>query len=99
MSEDESKKNGHGSPSARARRVTPVVGLPTPEAAARLIAHLADGLRRSIDICDQVERLVREGGFDTRARAFMIEAADAFDVELASVASGTGRALRRLARS
>lgn len=42
---------------------------------------------------------MREGGYDAGARAFMIELADLFEVDLPSIAAGTGRALRRLANA
>jgi hypothetical protein len=95
---DDEKKNGDGGADRRARRITPVVVLPSPEAAARQLGHLEVELRRLGVLCVEVGRIVREGGYDARSRAFLSDAAAHFE-DAGKIASGTGRALRRLAQT
>lgn len=92
---DGRKKTGVGD-GRRDRKSTPAIGLPTPEATIRQVAQLRGTLERTVDLCRSVEALVREGGFDARSRAFLIEVGEHFE-EMSTIAAGTGRALLRLA--
>jgi hypothetical protein len=88
--------NADGSSPARDRKNTPVISVGGPEGAANRIAQLGRTARRTVEMCERVERLVRSGGFDAAARGFLIELADHFD-NISGWAAGTGRILRRLA--
>lgn len=96
MPNDSQKGAGDGG-RERERKSTPAIGLPTPEATIRQVAQLRVTLERTVELCRSVEKLVREGGFDARARAFMRETGEHWEEELSPIAAGTGRALRRLA--
>jgi len=95
---DDPKKTRVGT-GDRDRKTTPAFGLPTPEATIERIGKLIRTLERTVDLCRRVEQLVREGGFDARSRAFLMEVGEHFEEQLPPVSIGTGRVLKRLAKS
>lgn len=94
---DERKKNGTGD-GDRERKSTPAIGLATPETTAERVRQLSATLGRTRELCGDVERLVLEGGYDSRTRTVMEELAEHFE-DLSNIAAGTSRSLRRLATS
>jgi hypothetical protein len=91
------ERKTNGVDAGDAREDTPIISVGGPDGAANRIAQLRVTLERTCGLCDQVERLVRARGFDPQARAALSELADYFDGNLAMIAAGTGRVLRRLA--
>src|SRR5436305_1453458 len=75
--------------------ITPIDGPVTPEITARRLDQLGALLHRAGDVCGTVARLVREGGFDPRTCATMIEAAEHLE-DMDDVGAGTALTLRRL---
>ena|SRR6185312_15786002 len=94
---DEPKTNGTSDEHARARKNTPIISVGGPDGAANRIAQLCVNLRRTLAVCERVERLVREHGFNPEARAALAELAEHFEEKLPPMSAGTGRVLRRLA--
>lgn len=95
--DDGSTPHADGSSPPRDRKDTPVISVGGPEGAANRIAQLARTTRRTVEMCERAERLVRSGGFDPAARGFLIELADHFENDMTAWSAGTGRVLRRLA--
>ena len=74
--------------------ITPPDGPVTPEATARSIRRLRTFWRRADEIGERLERLVVEGGFDSRTVAVMEEAAEHFE-DNDDIGAGTALMLRR----
>lgn len=91
MSNEKDTDRGHG-------QVTPPDGPVTPEETARRLDALAANHHRAGDLLTATAKLVREGGFDSRTRSFLLDVAEHVE-DLSDIDAGTGLNLRRLAQS
>lgn len=71
--------------------------VPTPEFVADMLGRLRRELHRTIDGVTEVERLIREHGFDARTLAAIGETADLFE-DRQHMWPGIARGLRRLVK-